>query len=307
MKFTKIVFSLCCVASLASAQAFFECQTVGALSATPDCEGLTGTSASVSATGTCALPTEGLQFASILAATQLSSVGGFTIVRPLIAGSGEIVVPLPTGTTNVALDYSWFNSEGSTTQWVDGFDISVCNSLGARLQLLANGDTTTIPASGCSAVVNLSVATTPTPVGAYLSLVSYNGGDNNFGSTLHVDNVNLTYPIPFTMAFSSPLGPGSIQMDLGDGAPGGVYFAAVTLVQGSFPNGPFYGVDISLFDIYVLLQAGAPFFGVLDGSGAYQFGPFQFGLTGLTLYGVALDNILVSNPKVSAPVAYTIP
>jgi hypothetical protein len=112
---------------------------------------------------------------------------------------------------------------------------------------------------------------------------------------------------PFTLGFTSPLGNGSLQIDMANGAAGGLYFMGVSFVTGAFPNGPFYGIELSLFEVISQYNAGPPFIGFLDGTGAFSIGPFAGLPSGLTFYAVALDNILSAAAVASAPVAYQIP
>lgn len=310
MKSMSLVLALCATAAIAPAQALLECQTPGPFPAhagPADCEGLTGVSATVVTTGTClGMPTEGVQFATVAAELNLSNVAGSTIARPVGAGAGEVRIPLFVGANNVTLDYLYQNGDtGFSTQWVDGFDISVCDAAGNRLALLARGDNSTF-ALGCAGIVNLNASFPAAVAGDYLSLVCHNGGDNTTDSFLHFDNVFVTGAPVFTLAFSTPAGPGSVQMDITNGPAFSAYFAAIALAPGNFPNGSFYGVDISLFDILTELQAGAPFVGALDATGSYSTGPLLGAPSGLTLYAVAIDNLFSPSPNASAPVAHTI-
>lgn len=119
-------------------------------------------------------------------------------------------------------------------------------------------------------------------------------------------NFNLHVVEPFALVISSPQ-PGSLALCVTGGTPNSVYFAAITLNQGAFPNGTFFGIDIPLFDLYFQISAGAPFVGLLDGNGVAQHGPYGPGLSGLTLYGVALNNVAIPGFTPSAPVAFTVP
>jgi hypothetical protein len=116
---------------------------------------------------------------------------------------------------------------------------------------------------------------------------------------------------PCTTIFTSPLGPGSIKMDH-TVCPGGVgkdYFVAITLNQGSYPNGWLYGVDIPLTQLAEELTTGYPFLGPLDANGAATFGPIGFVPSGLTLYAVTLHATpgLGSVTSHRPHVTYTVP
>jgi hypothetical protein len=117
---------------------------------------------------------------------------------------------------------------------------------------------------------------------------------------------NLHIVEPLGITFASPSA-GSLNICIAGGTPNSIFFAPMTVTPGAFPNGTFFGLDISLFDLLTQIGAGAPFIGALDGNGVAQFGPYGPGLSGLTLYSVVLDD--VGNPgfTASAPTSYTIP
>jgi hypothetical protein len=123
--------------------------------------------------------------------------------------------------------------------------------------------------------------------------------------------INFSVGAGLTLAFSSPFGPGSIQIDLADGPPLGTYFLALTFVAGAFPSGWLFGVDLPLAELQGLLNTGAPFVGALGACGQLTIGPFGgvgF-LSGIPIYAVALG--LPSGSPVptvhSPPVTHTIP
>jgi hypothetical protein len=97
--------------------------------------------------------------------------------------------------------------------------------------------------------------------------------------------INVTIP-DVKLAWSSPLGPGSLQAQV-TGPLGGTYFVAVTLVPGAFPNGWLFGLDISYPDLAYQLGAGFPFTGALDACGSATIGPFQGLPSGLTIFALA--------------------
>lgn len=91
------------------------------------------------------------------------------------------------------------------------------------------------------------------------------------------------------------------------GAPGGVYVTLLTPFQGAFPNGPLFGVDMTIPEALNELAFGPPFFGLLDANGQSSYlvpAPLP---TGLTLYGVGLEldpaaPVIVAT---TAPFSYT--
>lgn len=100
----------------------------------------------------------------------------------------------------------------------------------------------------------------------------------------------LTIVPKFRLTMSAPLGPGSIQFNLTEGGPFQIFFTCLTLQQGNYPYGPFFGIEPTVTEIALQINsASEPFLGILNGSGGYQFGPIAGLPSGLTLYGVSLE------------------
>jgi hypothetical protein len=127
----------------------------------------------------------------------------------------------------------------------------------------------------------------------YLRVGGFSG--NHFNTAIEIIN-------PFQLSF--PTTPGFISLCMTGGAPFGGYFAAITVNQGAFPNGTFYGIDITFTELFFQLSAGAPFVGILDGNGTVQNGPYAVPPF-LTLYGVALNNIFVPGFTATPPTSVT--
>jgi len=72
------------------------------------------------------------------------------------------------------------------------------------------------------------------------------------------------------------------------GTPGALYFMAITLNAGNYPNGYFYGIDIPFNEIIAEFNLGFPFIGGLDPTGAYLFS-FPTPGFGVPIYGVTLE------------------
>jgi hypothetical protein len=120
----------------------------------------------------------------------------------------------------------------------------------------------------------------------------------------------LTVTPKFEMAFSSPFGPGSIKIDLTNGPPNGAYYLAANLFPGTFPNGWFYGLDISLQEVVDQVNQGFPFAGPLNAGGSIALGPFSGLPPGLVIYTVALgfNAANLGVPSVNTPaMSYLIP
>jgi hypothetical protein len=106
------------------------------------------------------------------------------------------------------------------------------------------------------------------------------------------NEVEGTFPLTITPKFdlqlSSPAGAGSFRILVQNGAPYHVVYNCLTLSQGVYPYGPFFGIEPTLTEIALqLAYAQAPFLALLDGAGAYQFD--ISGLPPLTVFGVSLQ------------------
>ena len=136
-----------------------------------------------------------------------------------------------------------------------------------------------------------AVTGVPLPPGAaYIRLTAANSGDNGYNGHLAVDGVTFTTgPLPCTLWFSSPLGPGSIQMENLPCPPvgGASYLIGIVLVQGTTPGGWFFGLDIPWNQLVGEFNSGYPFAGTLDGAGYSNFGPIVGAPSGLQLWAVS--------------------
>jgi hypothetical protein len=291
----------------------FECETVGSsFGAVPDCAGVTGQTgaggyAFVESAAFCSLPAEGTQFARLIAGgTVPAFTTGSTLARPVPADFTEIRIPAPAGAVAVAFDYAFLNAEGTNAStYIDGFDVSLVDAAGNPLLLLVNGDTGAT-VGGCNGAQRFSASLAPVAPGTFLSFVVFNEGDTFADSELLVDDVCFADRPQLT--YFSPGGPGSLAWRIDCAAPGVVFYMPITLAAGGFPNGAFYGLDISVFDLFLQISTGAPFIGVTTGLGRFDQTPTFFGLpSGLTIYANVIADIASPTPDVGYPVSYTIP
>jgi hypothetical protein len=123
---------------------------------------------------------------------------------------------------------------------------------------------------------------------------------------IHAASVSNTY---LSLEMSAPL-PGSLQVNALAGPPGGVWYLAATLNQGSFPFGPGYGLEMTHGEFLAQFMIGPPFTGGFDGCGNLQLGPF-FGLPpGLTVYSVLFGfagGYSLTPTIYSYPTVFTVP
>jgi hypothetical protein len=98
--------------------------------------------------------------------------------------------------------------------------------------------------------------------------------------------VNVEYEFSLTLSYNG--GTGIVTIADVAGNPGHLALNAITLTQGAFPNGWFYGVDIPVAELFYEYSLGAPFFVLLDGSGGFSasYGPLP--PLGVTFYGVGV-------------------
>jgi hypothetical protein len=339
-----VLFAACCVCAGAIGQSF-ECYPVGALPMDPalGCEGvasngLAGTTPNgptqVTATPSCGFPTAGLNYLQVCASGPGFGPPLFLPFTPPVGGPfprpadqlvSEVRIPIPVGASLVTMDWEFFAKEcfgvPPGNLYYDGMSIDVVGSGGNALQNLLYVDTgtargaCTVGMDFCGMPMLEVVPNGPNQLSAvlpsypnceYISIVVWNGQDNDWSSMAYFDNIqfnssSLSCPVPCfipigsvpTLAFSSPGGTGCVQVNLSNMPAGGFYFLAVTLQAGAFPTGWFFGIDISFPELQLEINAGFPFVGALVGSpcggtGSAQIGPLCGLPSGLTVYAVGL-------------------
>jgi hypothetical protein len=129
----------------------------------------------------------------------------------------------------------------------------------------------------------------------------------DFAPLQHEGTFWLTIEPQFRLVLSAPTGAGSFRLRDEFGAPAHVVYNVLTLQTGSYPYGPFFGIEPTLTEIALQVAYGqAPFFAGLDAAGAYQFD--VAGLPPLTVYGVAIQfDLAGSVAGVSKPAFVAIP
>jgi hypothetical protein len=157
--------------------------------------------------------------------------------------------------------------------------LSVWDSCGPAMVELACDD------DGGTTGALLSVATVTGLVAGqtyYVRVADYSG------TTIDQGSFYLSVTPKFELAFSAPFGPGSIQADLTNGPYNGLYYFAVSLNAGAYPNGYFFGIDIDLQEVVNQINIGFPFTGPLSAGGSMTIGPAAGLPSGLTIYSVGL-------------------
>jgi hypothetical protein len=135
----------------------------------------------------------------------------------------------------------------------------------------------------------------------YVSVGGFLGATGNFDLL-----VGLT-PV-LTLTFTSS-GPNTLGYTLGGGPFLGFHFTAISFVAGAFPNGPWFGIDITTQEIINQITFGYPFVTLLGACGEAIVPPIGPLPSGLTVYAVSLAAPIgfTVPTHVSAPVAATVP
>jgi hypothetical protein len=123
------------------------------------------------------------------------------------------------------------------------------------------------------------------------------------------DNFFADLPESLTTSIAVEPTSGALLLESSRGIPGDYCWRAATFASGSFPNGPFYGLDMSFTEALLLLASGHPaFLGSFDAAGgnAYALSPPLPG--GFTLHAVTLEiDPWIRLVGVSPPVSFVIP
>jgi hypothetical protein len=156
---------------------------------------------------------------------------------------------------------------------------------------------------GCGMMATVSTVTTTLTGGRTyrVRVATYDNGPTSFGGTFY-----LTVTPHFALTIDAPAGPGSFRIANGGLPWGVVYYTALTLTQGLFPNDWFFGVDVSLSEILAQLSAEPPFFGVTDGGGGSNFEILGLPPLNITLYGVTVAFAGPVFIGASTPVSHTL-
>ena len=209
----------------------------------------------------------------------VTPASGGPLARPLAGPVTEVCVPLPAFTTDISFCWDFYTNKASSS-FNDGLSIDIVAPGGALVQSLVYADTFT-PSGPCSwggscgaggaerapAGPNYFKGNFPQiPAGAYLSIACWNGGDNVAPSSAAVDNIITGGP---QLDYHSPGGAGSGTLSLQNigFTAGDSYYMTATVNGAGFPNGWFYGINISIGELVQQVTGGLPFSGTLNACG----------------------------------------
>jgi hypothetical protein len=219
----------------------------------------------------------------------------------------------PVGTCSVMSNDVWYAFQATCT---GAYEARTCASGTDFDTVVAVWDGT----GGCGALVevgcndtggctlpglgNAAVATWNATAGTlyYVSVGGFIGLTGNFGLVVGPTGAN-----PVLSFFD--VGPGTIGYTVTGGPPLGLALTAITTFAGAYPNGPFFGVDMTIQQVVDQLNFGYPFLTPLGSCGDAVIGPFFGAPSGITLYAVTVtaQSGTVTLHSNSAPVSATIP
>jgi Lectin C-type domain len=252
-------------------------------------------------------PVEGNVYVLVASNGPVAVPVGGPFQRPAPAIANEVRIPIPPGAKGVSYAWEFLTAEDNSGIYNDGISIAVVGADGQLILDLTYADATSpketnVPAAvycsnpptpvlptGASGPQTACYAFPPLPFPAYLSVVSWNGGDNSISGAAAIDAIQFWGTGSFKLAISAPAGPGSISLFLTGGGPFNVYTTAVSLSQGAFPYGWLFGVDIGFDTLLGEMASGAPFHGTLSGGGIKLFNMASGVPSGLSLYAVSLQ------------------
>jgi hypothetical protein len=210
---------------------------------------------------------------------------------PVVASNGTATTSVPTSSCGIPTGDLWYSftspCSGSIvieTCGSGGFDtvVSAWDNCGG-IELACNDDATT---GDCAGTLMSYIELTGVAQGQtiYISVSGWNGGTGTFTLNVHCK---------YTHLWTTPAGPGSIQLENVDGPANSLAFSAVTLdllhpglpANQTFPNGWFFGVPMGFPELFqqITWPGGLPFTGILDPAGYL----FNFVLPGGTTSGLA--------------------
>jgi len=141
--------------------------------------------------------------------------------------------------------------------------------------------------NGASATIGY---VTTAATGQANALFSFNTASVTSGSVL---TLTTTINNNFVFKITSPLGPGSVQIDLADCSGLSTnYFIPYTFAPGVYPNGWVFGLDIPVSDLVNIWNSGYPFVGPLP----QTIGPVTGLPSGLQFWMVAIGLNGFNNP-----------
>lgn len=219
----------------------------------------------------------------------------------------------PTGSCSVMSNDVWYvftasctgTYQATTCVGATSFDtvVAVWDGSGGCGSLVEIGCNDT---GGCTLVNqgNSAIATWSATAGTtyFVSVGGFIGLTGSFD--LHVAPTGTNPVLSFF-----DVGPGTIGFSVVGGPPLGIAFTGITLTQGAFPTGAFFGIDITATEVIDQFNAGFPFLANLGPCGELTVGPVGGAPSGITLYAVTLtaQNAGLVLYSWSPPVTVTIP
>jgi hypothetical protein len=123
------------------------------------------------------------------------------------------------------------------------------------------------------------------------------------------DNIFVDLPDALTTRFHHDPLLGEFTLETRHGIPGDPLIRCLTPTRGTYPAGPFFGLELSLTDALAQYQTGLPLFtGIFDGTGRQGFSTPLPLPPGLTLHAVSLHLDRTGHLlSASLPIAFTLP
>lgn len=109
------------------------------------------------------------------------------------------------------------------------------------------------------------------------------------------------------LSVTQPVPNGFLQISNSFGTPGNAYVNLFTVNAGAFPNGPLFGLDMTIPEAINQVLMGPPFYGTLNSLGESSYTISGIIPSGITLYcvGIETDPGLATILNVTAPFSYT--
>jgi hypothetical protein len=270
------------------------------------------------------MPCAGPQYGRLGAFGPFSVPQGGPAPEPAVGVVSELYIPIPATATTVDLCWEFINGEGGPQPtFNDGMSIDITGTAcSPSLFNIAYADTFSPLGPGVDTTACSLGGTEIAPAGpqitgpiqllpgdAYVRVICWNGGDDQNSSDALIDDVIFTTGPSCALSITSTPTPAGTQIDIQNTGctPGSNYFTCITLNQGPYPNGFWFGIEPSITELFgQFSNPNPPFSGFLDATGSSNFSVTSPVPLGVTVYAVTVEFSAGFVTQSTAPISATL-